>query len=55
MVGDGILGHQFNKRLESFVPCSSQSHLLANFKEKHVHEEHFLERENKAGLRILLD
>jgi hypothetical protein len=25
---DGILEHQFNKRLESFVPCYSQSLLL---------------------------
>jgi hypothetical protein len=30
---DGILGHQFNKRLESFTPCYSQSLLLADFKE----------------------
>jgi hypothetical protein len=28
---DGILGHQFNKRLESFDPCYSQSLLLADF------------------------
>ncbi len=26
---DGILGHQFNKRLESFAPCYSQFLLLA--------------------------
>jgi hypothetical protein len=25
MDGDGILGHQFNKRLESFAPCYLQS------------------------------
>jgi hypothetical protein len=31
---DGILGHQFNKRLESFAPCYSQSLLLADFKRK---------------------
>jgi hypothetical protein len=30
---DGILGHQFNKRLESFASCFSQSLLLADFKE----------------------
>jgi hypothetical protein len=30
---DGILGHQFNKRLESFASCYSQSLLLADFKE----------------------
>ncbi len=30
---DGILGHQMNKRLESFAPCYSQSLLLAGFKE----------------------
>jgi hypothetical protein len=29
----GILGHQFNKTLDSFAPCCSQSHLLADFKE----------------------
>ena len=34
--GDGILGHQFNKRLESFAPCYSQSLLLADFKENHT-------------------
>jgi hypothetical protein len=27
---DGILGHQYNKRLESFAPCNSQSLLLAD-------------------------
>jgi hypothetical protein len=30
---DGILGHHFNKKLESFAPCYSQSLLLADFKE----------------------
>jgi hypothetical protein len=30
---DGILGHQFNKRLESFASCYSESLLLADFKE----------------------
>jgi hypothetical protein len=30
---DGILGHQSNKRLESFAPCYSQSLLLADFNE----------------------
>jgi hypothetical protein len=30
---DGIIGHQFNKRLESFASCYSQSLLLADFKE----------------------
>jgi hypothetical protein len=29
---DGILGHQFNKRLESFAPCYSKSLLLADLK-----------------------
>jgi hypothetical protein len=33
---DGILGHQFNKRLESFAPCYSQSLLLADFKKNHT-------------------
>ncbi len=33
---DGILGHQLNKRLESFAPCYSQSLLLADFKENHT-------------------
>jgi hypothetical protein len=28
---DGILGHQFNKRLGSFAPCSSHSLLLGDF------------------------
>jgi hypothetical protein len=30
---DGILGHQFNKRFESFASCYSESLLLADFKE----------------------
>jgi hypothetical protein len=30
---DGILGHQFNKRLESITSCYSQSLLLEDFKE----------------------
>ncbi len=30
---DGILEHQFNKRLESFAPCYSQSLLLVDFEE----------------------
>jgi hypothetical protein len=34
--GDGILENQFNKRLESFAPCYSQSLLLEDFKEKHT-------------------
>jgi hypothetical protein len=29
----GILRHKFNKRLDSFVPCYSQSHLLSDLKE----------------------
>ncbi len=33
---DGILGHQFDKRLESFAPCYSQSLLLADFTENHT-------------------
>jgi len=33
---DGILVHQFNKRLESFASCYSQSLLLADFKENHT-------------------
>jgi hypothetical protein len=28
---NGILGHQFNKRLKYFVACNSQSLLLADF------------------------
>ncbi len=31
--GDGILGHQFNKSLESFAPCYSQALLQAGFQE----------------------
>jgi hypothetical protein len=31
---DGILGHQFNKRLDCFAPCYSQTLLLADLKEK---------------------
>jgi hypothetical protein len=31
---DEILGHKFNKRLESFAPCHLQSLLLADFKRK---------------------
>ena len=33
---DGILGHQFNKRLESFAAYYLQSLLLADFKENHT-------------------
>jgi hypothetical protein len=33
---DGILGHQFNKGLESFAPCYSQFLLLEDFKENHT-------------------
>jgi hypothetical protein len=33
---DGILGHKFEKRLESFAQCYSQSLLLADFKENHT-------------------
>jgi hypothetical protein len=33
---DGILGHQFYIRLESFAPCYSQSRLLVDFKENHT-------------------
>ncbi len=29
---DGVLGHRFNKRLESFASCYSQSLLLADLK-----------------------
>ncbi len=31
-----ILEHQFDKRLESFAPCHSQSLLLADFTETHT-------------------
>jgi hypothetical protein len=34
MYKDGILGHQFNKRLESFASSYSQSLLLEDFKRK---------------------
>jgi hypothetical protein len=34
--GDGILGHQFNRRLEFFAPCYSQTLLQADFKENHT-------------------
>jgi hypothetical protein len=30
---DGILGHQFKKRLKSLAPCCSQFPLLADLKE----------------------
>jgi hypothetical protein len=33
---DGILGHQFNKRLPSLAPCYSQSLLQADFQEIHT-------------------
>jgi hypothetical protein len=33
---DGILGHQFKKRLKSFASSYSQSLLLADFKENHT-------------------
>ncbi len=33
---DGILGHQFNKRLESFAPWNSRSLLLADFTENNT-------------------
>jgi hypothetical protein len=36
MARDGIVGHEFNKRLMSFAPCYSQSLLLAVFKENHT-------------------
>jgi hypothetical protein len=34
--GDGILGHEFDKRLESFAQCFSQSLLLTDFTEIHT-------------------
>ncbi len=33
---NGILGHKFNKRIESFAPCYSQSLLLADFNDNHT-------------------
>ncbi len=33
---DGILGQNFNKNLEFFTPCYSQSRLLAGFNENHT-------------------
>ncbi len=36
LASDGILGHKFNKRLESFAPCYSKSLLLADFTENHT-------------------
>jgi hypothetical protein len=33
---DGILGHKFNKRLESFGACYSQPLLLGDFKANHT-------------------
>jgi hypothetical protein len=32
--GDGIVGHQFNKRVESFTPSYTQSLLPADLNEK---------------------
>jgi hypothetical protein len=44
---DEILGHKFNKRLESFA----QFLLLADFKENHIHfnEQHFVEQKNEGS------
>ncbi len=33
---DGILEHEFDKRLESFALCNSQSLLLADFITNHI-------------------
>jgi hypothetical protein len=50
-----ILYHQFNKRLETFALCYSQSLLLVDFKENHetrklesIHKCHLLERKNEG-------
>jgi hypothetical protein len=36
VIRNGILGHQFEKGLESFAPCYSQSLLLVDFKENYT-------------------
>jgi hypothetical protein len=36
MFRDGILGHQFNQRLEYYASYYSQSLLLVDFKENHT-------------------
>jgi hypothetical protein len=38
---DGILGHQFDKRIESFATRSSQSLLLPGFKENQENHSGF--------------
>jgi hypothetical protein len=50
---DGILGYQFDKRLESFVPCSSQSLLLADFYRK-PYSSFILQQHMKTILTLLL-
>ncbi len=47
---DGIIGHKFEKRLESFAPCYSQSLALVDFTEnqapyKKIREPRKLESE----------
>jgi hypothetical protein len=51
---DGILGHQFNKRLESFAPCSSKSLLLTDFKENYtlLQISKFLQKIQKKETRV---
>jgi hypothetical protein len=53
---DGILGHQCDRRLESFAPSYSQYLLLAlkkhtireTIKLESIHGKHFVEQKNKG-------
>jgi hypothetical protein len=62
-IRDGILGHQFNKRLKSFAPIYlrilKKTILLSGFKNSYkkicetrklesVHEQHFVEQKNEG-------
>jgi hypothetical protein len=48
---DGILGHQFHKRLESFAPCFSQLLLLADFKENQPYSSLILKILTKKSVK----
>ncbi len=47
---DGILGHEFDKRLESFAQCYSQSLLLADFYRKPILYSGFRTKKNNSSL-----
>jgi hypothetical protein len=48
---DGILGHQFDKILESFVLCNSQCFLQAYFTENHVYSALVLKTIQKNAIQ----